>query len=177
MNFYITGNIKIVALSSASVPSTTIAAKKMRIEYSDDKGATWKTYGTSMTFPLTTMTSQKQRVEMDGTFRFRVIGIERTEGYIDNFTIRYEPDQPTAIQELPTEKATNIRLYKEGEALHLVGKQEIRQVRVYSVSGALVYAAETRSEHVAIPCGGWMHGVYIVEASTSEETLKQKVLY
>ncbi|MDR0894301.1 MAG: M6 family metalloprotease domain-containing protein [Prevotellaceae bacterium] len=174
MNFDITAKVQSVTLAVAR-PASTSSQKSLRIEYSDDGGATWRAYGDKIAVSSSALSAQVRRVALEGTLRFRVRGDLSLEGYIDNFTIRYE--LPTDIKELPTDSNTAIRLYKEGEALSLVSKQEIRQLRIYTLNGTLIYAAEPRSERAVVPCSGWAHGVYIVEASTADGIVKQKTIY
>jgi hypothetical protein len=171
MTFDIAGKIKSVSFAGGKSASS-LAMKTLRIEYSQDKGNTWQTYGENILISSSAMSRYIQRVELEGTCRFRIIGVASGEGYIDDFTIRY--DLPTDILQLP-ESDTSIRLYREARSLRIACEQEIQRIRIYALNGTPVYTATPASPTFVVPMSGWSRGIYVAEIETADgKTVRKK---
>lgn len=60
--------------------------------------------------------------------------------------------------------------------LQITGGQEGAEIRIFNTTGVEVYSATRESVSQEIPTANWPVGLYIIQISTSSETLVQKVI-
>jgi len=70
----------------------------------------------------------------------------------------------------------DITVYTATDYIQVISPEDIKAIKVYSITGALLKSAQPEQPSCRIPTSGWMQGVYIVKVATETSQKNAKVL-
>lgn len=136
----ITGSVKSVSILACK--SGAFGMKNVRIEVSEDKGASWKVYGENILLSSNVMETYTNRITMQGCLRFRIVGVASAEAYIDDFQIKC--DLPDAIEDIQN-IGSSLKVYRFGQDVIVHTSTEGKPIEIYSVTGMKIAWQESVS--------------------------------